>query len=152
MPGMGRNTILRLYNPLVLFFDKSWRPSADGCDEAVLLADGFTVGQLAGLVIDGFATGSVARVAVDGREKPVVWIKITEAGRRAIAEMNLGASLPALRVRGDRSASLAQLVGVIIVRAAGSRRAAARSRRARRSGPAFVLVEKVIATTASRPS
>jgi hypothetical protein len=28
----------------------------DGCDEAVLLADGVTVGQLAGLVIDGFAT------------------------------------------------------------------------------------------------
>jgi hypothetical protein len=28
----------------------------DGCDEAVLLADGITVGQLAGLVIDGLAT------------------------------------------------------------------------------------------------
>jgi hypothetical protein len=39
------------------------------CDEAVLLADGVTVGQLAGLVIDGYATGSVARIAVDGREK-----------------------------------------------------------------------------------
>jgi hypothetical protein len=32
----------------------------DGCDEAVLLADSVTVGQLAGLVIDGYATGSVA--------------------------------------------------------------------------------------------
>jgi hypothetical protein len=59
---------------------------SDGCDEAVLLAQGVTVGQLAGLVIDGFATGSVARVALDGREKPVVWMKITEEGRRAIAE------------------------------------------------------------------
>ena len=59
---------------------------SDGCDEAVLLADGFTIRQLAGLVIDGFATGSVARVALDGREKPVVWMKITEAGRQAIAE------------------------------------------------------------------
>jgi hypothetical protein len=28
----------------------------DGCDEAMLLADGIAVGQLAGLVIDGFAT------------------------------------------------------------------------------------------------
>jgi hypothetical protein len=58
----------------------------DGCDEAVLLADGFTIGLLAGMVIDGFASGSVARIAVDGREKPVVWMKITDAGRTAIAE------------------------------------------------------------------
>jgi hypothetical protein len=56
----------------------------DGCDEAVLLEDGVTVGQLAGLVIDGFATGSVAHVALDGREKPVVWMKITKAGQKAI--------------------------------------------------------------------
>jgi hypothetical protein len=59
---------------------------SDGCDEAALLAEGATVGQLAGLVIDGFATGRVAHTAVDGREKPVVWMKITEAGRQAIAE------------------------------------------------------------------
>jgi hypothetical protein len=59
---------------------------AEGCDEAELLADGFTIRLLAGLVIDGFASGSVARIAVDGREKPVVWMKITEAGRQAIAE------------------------------------------------------------------
>ena len=59
---------------------------SDGCAEAVLLADGFTIRLLAGLVIDGFATGSVARIALDGREKPVVWMKITDAGRTAIAE------------------------------------------------------------------
>ena len=59
---------------------------AEGCDEAALLADGFTIRLLAGLVIDGFASGSVARIAVDGREKPVVWMKITDAGRTAIAE------------------------------------------------------------------
>jgi hypothetical protein len=57
----------------------------DGCDEAVLLTEGLTVGQLAGLVIDGFAAGSVTHVAVDGRERPVVWMTITEAGRKAIA-------------------------------------------------------------------
>jgi hypothetical protein len=28
----------------------------DGCAEAVLLADGFTIKQLSGLVIEGFAT------------------------------------------------------------------------------------------------
>jgi hypothetical protein len=58
----------------------------DGCAEAELLVDGFTIGQLTDLVIDGLATGRVARIAVDGREKPVVWMKITEAGRKAIAE------------------------------------------------------------------
>jgi hypothetical protein len=58
----------------------------DGCDEAELLADGASIGELAGLVIDGFATGSVARVVRDGREKPVVWMTITEAGRQAIAD------------------------------------------------------------------
>jgi hypothetical protein len=59
---------------------------SDGCDEAVLLTDGFTVRQLAGLVIDGFATGRVARIAIDGREKPVVWLKITEAGQAELGE------------------------------------------------------------------
>jgi hypothetical protein len=37
-------------------------------------------------VIDGFATGSVARITLDGREKPVVWMTISDAGRKAIAE------------------------------------------------------------------
>jgi hypothetical protein len=37
-------------------------------------------------VIDGLATGTVARIALDGREKPVVWVKITAAGRKAIAQ------------------------------------------------------------------
>jgi hypothetical protein len=40
---------------------------SDGCDEAVLLGEGFTIRLLAGLVIDGFATGTVARIALDGR-------------------------------------------------------------------------------------
>jgi hypothetical protein len=56
----------------------------DGCDEAVLLTAGFTVGQLAGLVIDGLATMRATHVPRDGREKPVIWMKITEEGRKAI--------------------------------------------------------------------
>jgi hypothetical protein len=47
-----------------------------------LLTDGLTVGQLAGLVFDGFAAASVAHPAVGGREKPVIWVKITEAGEK----------------------------------------------------------------------
>jgi hypothetical protein len=57
----------------------------DGCAEAVLLADGFTIKQLSGLVIDGFATLERRRTGVAGRERPVFWMQITEAGRNAIA-------------------------------------------------------------------
>jgi hypothetical protein len=56
----------------------------DGCDEAVLLADGITVGQLAGLVIDGLATMRATLVPLNG--KSVIWMKITDAGQKAIAE------------------------------------------------------------------
>jgi hypothetical protein len=59
---------------------------SDGCDEAVLLADGVSVGQLAGLVIDGLATMRATHIPLDGREKPVIWMKITDAGQTAIAE------------------------------------------------------------------
>jgi hypothetical protein len=58
----------------------------DGCAEAVLLADGFTIKQLSGLVIDGFATLERRRTNVGGRERPVLWMQITDAGRKAIAE------------------------------------------------------------------
>jgi hypothetical protein len=50
----------------------------DGCDEAILLADGFTVRQLAGLVIDGFAMLE--------RKGTMLWMRITEAGLQAILE------------------------------------------------------------------
>jgi hypothetical protein len=57
----------------------------DGCAEAVLLADGFTIKQLSGLVIDGFATLERRCTNVGDRERPVLWMQITEAGRQAIA-------------------------------------------------------------------
>jgi hypothetical protein len=58
----------------------------DGCDESVLLADGFTVGQLAGLVIDGLATMRPTHIPLDGREKSVIWMKISETGLKAITD------------------------------------------------------------------
>jgi hypothetical protein len=58
----------------------------DGCAEAILLTDGFHVGQLAVLVMDGFATMRQRRADVGGRERTAVWMEITEAGRKAIAE------------------------------------------------------------------
>jgi hypothetical protein len=50
----------------------------DGCAEAVLLADGFTIDLLSGLVIDGYATLE--------RKEALLWMQITEAGRQAIGD------------------------------------------------------------------
>ncbi len=58
----------------------------DGCAEAELLAEGFSVGQLSGLAFDGLAQIELRRINIDGREKSVVWMRITAAGRRAIAD------------------------------------------------------------------
>jgi hypothetical protein len=51
-----------------------------GCAEAKLLEQGFTVAQLGHLVFLGFA-----KIRAGGRHKVFV-VKITEAGRKAIAE------------------------------------------------------------------
>jgi hypothetical protein len=57
--------------------------SLDGCAEAVLLAEGFSIGQLAELALEGLAETKRAPVG-GGRHR--VWMNITEAGRKAIAE------------------------------------------------------------------
>jgi hypothetical protein len=57
----------------------------DGCTEATLLAGGFTIRQLTGLVIDGLATLERKSVNIGGRDKTVLWMRITETGREAIA-------------------------------------------------------------------
>jgi hypothetical protein len=56
----------------------------DGCAEAALLANGLTIKQSSGLVIDGFATLERRRTNIGGRERPVLWMQITEEGRKAI--------------------------------------------------------------------
>jgi hypothetical protein len=58
----------------------------DGCAEAALLADGFSIRLLSGLVIDGYATLQRKRVDVGGREQTVLWMEIAEEGRKAIAD------------------------------------------------------------------
>jgi DNA-binding MarR family transcriptional regulator len=55
----------------------------DGCAEAVLLAEGFSIGQLAELALEGLVETKRAPV---GGGRHSVWIKITEAGRKAITE------------------------------------------------------------------
>jgi hypothetical protein len=52
----------------------------DGCAEAVLLADGFHVGQLAVLVFDGLVEMQWTATDIGGRQRTVSWIKITEEG------------------------------------------------------------------------
>jgi hypothetical protein len=53
----------------------------DGCAEAALLAEGFSVSQLAVLVLEGLAEARLGEIV--NRRK--VWMQITEAGRKAIA-------------------------------------------------------------------
>jgi hypothetical protein len=55
----------------------------DGCAEAVLLAEGFSVSQLAVLVLDEGLIGT--RLAEVGNRR-TVWMQITDDGRKAIAK------------------------------------------------------------------
>jgi hypothetical protein len=57
-----------------------------GCAEVALLAEGFSVGQLAALVMDGFAKRRPIVTNVGGQEKIVLWMQITDAGRAALAD------------------------------------------------------------------
>jgi hypothetical protein len=56
----------------------------DGCIEAELLTGGFSIRLLSGLVIDGYATLQRKRIDVGGREQMVLWMEITEDGRKAV--------------------------------------------------------------------
>jgi hypothetical protein len=60
--------------------------SPNGCTEALLMAHGFSIGQLTNLVINGFAKRQPTVTALGEREKIVVWVLITAAGRKAIAD------------------------------------------------------------------
>jgi hypothetical protein len=51
---------------------------------AMLLAHGFNVDMVAGLVRDGLATARGESVKVEGRIIKVARVRITDAGRRAI--------------------------------------------------------------------
>jgi hypothetical protein len=56
----------------------------DGCTEAVMMAYGFTIDFFAGLVSDGLVTAEPSTMRAGGRQIVVVWMQITEAGRKAI--------------------------------------------------------------------
>jgi hypothetical protein len=59
--------------------------SRDGCTEAIMLAHGFTVELIVDLCIAGLVIATVERMVVGGRMVEIVRLKITEAGRQALA-------------------------------------------------------------------
>jgi hypothetical protein len=59
--------------------------SPDGAIEALMLANGFTVPQLVELVRTGLATATAERMRAGKAEIEVAQVRITEAGRRALA-------------------------------------------------------------------
>ena len=59
--------------------------AAMGCPEALLIAHGFTARQLASLVRTGMATVSAERMLAGKKPMEVTRVRITAAGRRALA-------------------------------------------------------------------
>jgi hypothetical protein len=60
--------------------------SPDGCTEATMRAHGFSVDMLAKIVLAGLASVSTERVLAGRQPIEVARLRITEAGRRALAE------------------------------------------------------------------
>jgi hypothetical protein len=84
---MGGNTVRRMPT-----FDRKRRRaltllagSPGGATETILLAHGFTAKLIAELVDAGLATAARQRVGAFGREITVTRIRITDAGRKALA-------------------------------------------------------------------
>jgi hypothetical protein len=59
----------------------------DGCTEAIFLAHGFKSEMLAELISAGLATARADPIVAGGRPLNVTRIRITDAGRRALAEL-----------------------------------------------------------------
>ena len=60
--------------------------SSDGATEAIMLAHGFALDLLVEMVRDGLATAHVERMVAGKRKIEVVRVRITDVGRRALAE------------------------------------------------------------------
>jgi len=61
--------------------------SIDGCTEAIMLAYGFKTEVLVELVNAELATASIERIVAGGRRVEVTRVRITGAGRRALAKL-----------------------------------------------------------------
>ena len=60
--------------------------SADGTTDALLTAHGFKLDVLISIVTAEFATATPERVFAAGKPVEVTRVRITDAGRRAVAE------------------------------------------------------------------
>jgi hypothetical protein len=60
--------------------------SPAGCTEAIMLAHGFSAGLLNDLLRAGLATAHVDRMMTGKRPMEVARLKITDAGRQALAQ------------------------------------------------------------------
>ena len=60
--------------------------SGDGCTEAILLAHGFALDLIHGIVSAGLATATAEHTFAAGRAIEFTRVRITEARRRALAE------------------------------------------------------------------
>jgi hypothetical protein len=58
--------------------------SPNGCTEALMMAHGFDVSMLAKLVLDGLAVAVDHSTTAGRRRMKVTWLRITNAGRKAI--------------------------------------------------------------------
>jgi hypothetical protein len=60
--------------------------SRDGVTEAIMLAHGFTVPMMVELINASLASATAERVVAGGRTVEVARVRVTEAGRRALAD------------------------------------------------------------------
>jgi hypothetical protein len=58
--------------------------SQDGCRQSIMLARGLMIGTLENLVRASLATAELRSIIVTRRAMLVPWLKITDAGRRAL--------------------------------------------------------------------
>jgi hypothetical protein len=58
----------------------------DGCTEAIMLAHGFSIDMMVGLVNAGLGTAKAERVVAGSKTIEVARVRITEAGWRALAK------------------------------------------------------------------
>jgi len=62
--------------------------SRHGYTKAILRAHGFSMDMMVELVEAGLATTKRERMVADGRQSGVVRVRITDAGRQALAKMS----------------------------------------------------------------
>jgi hypothetical protein len=58
----------------------------DGVVDGLMIANGVTVEQMVALVRTGLATATAQRIRAGGKAMEVATLRITEAGRKALAE------------------------------------------------------------------